>query len=316
MCIQDYVTFLGCGHAGTLAPDFFRECIQHIAEGSCPGIITGDQVPYSHVCHCCLLLGLQGSGPQRPSRASSDEPVLTGYDREEWLNDGLAIPEIHENTARGNEEALIFAPATFLDPDTGVTHHYHEADDNPFSDPLRRSECMWLFDKLEVFETAILYFWACPDVPDPTWEEVHLIIHMRNVILRHTYKMHLGLDLKPEPEGLVTLSENLAADLPGIIRPVALSEITEDPNCMICLEKFGEVSDEYEELVEPVRLPCDHIYCFSCLNKWCLAWDEVSELSICTLCRMDFEMVERAEVPIPIWEFAPWWLKALRAEYD
>lgn len=68
--------------------------------------------------------------------------------------------------------------------------------------------------------------------------------------------------------------------------------VTDEVECPVCAEPF----------VEPRQLPCNHVYCVECLERWVFNDGQCPRLT-CPTCRVEFQLPEHGEVrdlPAPV----------------
>jgi hypothetical protein len=173
--------------------------------------------------------------------------------------------------------------------------------------------------------------WASNHEPQPTREQIMLVLRLRQATLR------LEVQIKRDLAEAQVVTR--AASVMALFTPVPLESVKpEDMVCMICHARFGE-----ENIVDgipsspaekPVRLPCPsgHVFGHTCIKTWLLE----SSIHRCPYCQYDFaplfpfsgrrrpsiseqemQLILEMEQPreernrnTPI----PWWLKMLRGE--
>lgn len=152
------------------------------------------------------------------------------------------------------------------------------------------TDMLWLRSTISDVTAMLWEQWRDSGVPNPTLEEVMLLIQMREVfiawqmasvnaaykLLKHALAKFL--DLKSRV--------NVLMKLPSILDSVDMLDLDDDErDCVICLETFGEAS-ENSPAEFPARLPCTHVVGSSCIRVW--IQEAPGPLRICTLCNVSF----------------------------
>ena len=64
---------------------------------------------------------------------------------------------------------------------------------------------------------------------------------------------------------------------------VALKDLGDDTECVVCMEKFGNKTADKGEVERPVRLPCSHVVGSFCIESWVSPRKETR--NTCPVCR-------------------------------
>lgn len=94
----------------------------------------------------------------------------------------------------------------------------------------------------------------------------------------------------PREERIPILLSRLATIAAEVPRS-ELEKLPDDKECYICTEPFNSAT-------EPVlRLPCQHLYCKTCLEQWITSWNRESALKVCAPCDDNCQLTAPSEEP-------------------
>lgn len=300
MCKQLYIEYR-CHHEAAFSSDPFEVCKK---EATCAEPeIEKLRMKHNYLCNECLFAG----------RISDNRRCV--------VPDPTNTPD-YQDIERARASQLLFPDTAYLDG----THQYDPKDPFLFKERLSRFQADWLLDCLLMFEALNEFCWSDPILKNPTEQETMILIQLRNAYLQDFLYDQQKVPI-PVYEGEhyeeLPLYQKVINLLPTISTPVARPEICPvDSNCYTCCQKLADPTEGDASVEVSIKLPCKHLFGQNCIEELVKKWsgDEDSLLAICTICRLDFGLVEKAK--IGDWRSrlsasAPWYMKVLEGQaYD
>ena len=185
----------------------------------------------------------------------------------------------------------VSADHSYFDKITGRTHVYERTNIQLFQGYLTGKDFIWLGRMVSDITAVIWKRWESDDQPNPTIEEITLLVQIRQAyvgaVIQYNYDLCQFVARADQIMLQLGNRDKVLARLPEILTPVSIADLGEDTKCPICHEIYGEVEGKKDMAGElPICLPCSHFLGRDCLETW--IGQAPDPLRICTLCNKSF----------------------------
>lgn len=291
MCVEYEIRFAKCWHQ-LIRPDLMFWCPVKIASQNAN--MEADNSPcqyfeksektFPFYCHQCMLSAVTSNTGTPEGLIDEGFPEPGEIQRSE----AERILSIAHSTAGS-------ADPTYHDGMTQIAHKYERTNIQLFQGFLSGKDFIWLSGIVLDVSAAIWKRWKSDDQPNPTLEEVALLVQIREAyigsVIQYNYDLANWIvraeKILNEPDSRV----KVLARLPEITTSVSIASLGEETTCQICHEIYGGTEGEKDVAGElPVRLPCGHVIGILCLETW--VQQAPDPLRICTLCNESFGIVQ------------------------